>query len=53
MQSAEFTWRIDNRIEEVISREDLTKQQKRELAESLSIPGIYEVDIKEQIVVRK
>jgi hypothetical protein len=41
------------RIQEVIDREDLTSVQKREIAESLSVAGSYEVDVQEEIVVEK
>jgi hypothetical protein len=52
MKSAEFTWRIDERIQEVLARDDLTVQQKQEIAEILCIPGIYEVSIEESILVK-
>ncbi|QGA84104.1 hypothetical protein [Halomicrobium sp. LC1Hm] len=51
MQSAEFSRRIDKRIQEVLARDDLTIQQKREIAETLSVPGTYEINIAETVNV--
>jgi hypothetical protein len=51
MPSAEFSCRIDERIRRVLARDDLTVQQKRELAETLRVPGTYEIKIKEAVVV--
>jgi len=51
MRSAEFSWRIDERIREVLARDDLTVQQKREIAETLRVPGTYEIKIEEAVVV--
>lgn len=53
MKSAEFTRRIDERIQDVLSRDDMTHQQKRELAETLTVPGVYEVDIEETVAFEK
>ncbi|MBO4249528.1 hypothetical protein IL252_17105 [Halomicrobium sp. IBSBa] len=49
MKSAEFSRRIDDRIREVLARDDLTVRQKREIAETLTVPGTYEIQT-EQIV---
>ncbi|MBX0288470.1 hypothetical protein EGH22_19240 [Halomicroarcula sp. F28] len=38
MWSAEFSWRIDERIREVLERYDLTVTQKQEIAERLRVP---------------
>ncbi|ANW09677.1 hypothetical protein [Haloarcula hispanica pleomorphic virus 4] len=51
MRSAEFSWRIDERIREVLTRDDLTVQQKREIAETLRVPGTYEIEVEEIIIV--
>ena len=53
MRSAEFSWRIDERIREVLTRDDLTVQQKQEIAETLCVPGAYEIRVKETVVVEK
>lgn len=53
MRSAEFSWRIDERIREILSRDDLTVQQRREIAETLRVPGTYEIEIEEAVVVEK
>ncbi|WP_449405228.1 DUF7692 domain-containing protein [Haloarcula salina] len=53
MRSAEFSWRIDERIQEVLARDDLTVQQKREIAETLYVPGTYEIQVQETINVDK
>ena len=53
MKSAEFARRIDERIREVLARDDLTARQKRELAETLSVPSIYEVEIGETVAVEQ
>lgn len=52
IQSAEFSRRIDERIREVLAREDLTVQQKREIAEMLRVPGTYAVSVEETISVQ-
>jgi len=51
MQSAEFAVRIDKRIRQVLAREDLTLRQKREIAETLSVPSYYEIGIEETMSV--
>jgi len=53
MRSAEFSWRIDERIRKVLERADLTVQQKREIAETLRVPGTYEIEIAESVIVEK
>jgi len=53
MRSAEFSWRIDERIREVLSRDDLTIRQKLEIAETLHVPNIYEINIGETVEVKK
>ncbi|WP_018256325.1 DUF7692 domain-containing protein [Halomicrobium katesii] len=45
VQSAGFSRRIDERIREVLARDDLTVRQRREAAETLRVPGSYEIDI--------
>ncbi|MBX0304734.1 DUF7692 domain-containing protein [Haloarcula salinisoli] len=52
MRSAEFSWRIDERIREVLARDDLTVQQKREIAETLRVPGTYEIEIAETVEIK-
>ncbi|WP_324664168.1 DUF7692 domain-containing protein [Haloarcula sediminis] len=53
MRSAEFSWRIDERIRDVLAREDLTARQKREIAETLRVPGTYEIEVEESVIVEK
>lgn len=49
MKSAEFSCRIDSRIRDVLERGDLTARQKREIAETLSVPGTFEIQVEEEI----
>ncbi|WP_436931684.1 DUF7692 domain-containing protein [Halosimplex halobium] len=53
MQSADFARRIDEGIRTVLARDDLTVAQKREIADTLTIPGTYEPVIKETIGVQR
>jgi hypothetical protein len=53
MKSAEFAWRMDSRIQDVLSREDLSTKQKREIAATLSVPGTYEIEIEETATVER
>jgi len=53
LQSAEFARRLDQRIRKVLSRDDLTAEQKREIAATLSIPGTYEVELSERFEIEK
>jgi hypothetical protein len=53
MRSADFSRRIGERIQTVLSREDLTTEQKREIAETLTIPGTYEVNVSENMGIEK
>lgn len=53
MQSAEFAWRINQGIRRVLAREDLTLRQKREIAEDLSVPSYYELDVEDSVTVDK
>jgi len=53
LQSAEFARRFDERIQTVLARDDLTAEQKREIADTLSIPGTYEVEFSESVDVTK
>ena len=53
MRSADFSRRIDERIQTVLTREDLTIKQKREIAETLTIPGTYEVEVFEDMGIEK
>jgi len=53
MKSAEFSRRIDERICEVLARDDLTVRQKREIAETLTLPGTYEVEIGQRLAIEK
>ena len=53
MRSADFSRRIGERIQTVLTREDLTIEQKREIAETLTIPGTYEVEVFEDVGVEK
>ena len=49
MKSAELSHRMDQNIRNVLNRDDLTPHQKREIAETLSIPATYEIEISEAI----
>jgi hypothetical protein len=53
MRSADFSRRIGERIQTVLSREDLTSEQKREIAQTLTIPGTYEVKVFEDVGIEK
>jgi hypothetical protein len=53
MKSAEFAVRINQRIQKVLARDDLTRAQKREIAETLTIPGYYEIALSESISIEK
>jgi hypothetical protein len=53
MRSAEFSWRIDERIQEILGRNDLTIQQKQEIADTLSIPGIYNIEATQSVQIKK
>jgi hypothetical protein len=53
MRSAEFSWRIDERIREILTREDLTTQQKREIAETLAVHGTYEISLQTEVNIEK
>ena len=53
MRSAEFSRRIDERIRDVLAREDLTVAQKREIAETLSVPGTREYEVEESVTVER
>lgn len=53
LRSAELVRALDSGIQEVLERDDLTPVQKREIAESLSVAGSYEVEVQEDIVVEK
>lgn len=51
MQSAEFSCCIHDSITEVLSRNDLTIRQKREIAETLSVTGYYTIKYDQSITV--
>jgi hypothetical protein len=53
MRSADFSRRIGERIQTVLTREDLTIEQKREIAQTLTIPGTYEVKVFEDVGIEK
>ena len=53
MKSADFSHRIDNRIQKVLSRGDLTARQKQEIAETLTIPGTYELAVNCSVQIEK
>jgi hypothetical protein len=48
MKSVEFTRRMDANVQEVLARGDLTLEQKNEIAETLTIPGTYAIEITEE-----
>jgi len=45
LKSADFARRMDDRIQAVLARDDLTVAQKREIAETLTVPGTYEISV--------
>lgn len=49
LKSAEIVPRLDERVRWVLDREDLTARQKREIAETLSVPNQYELEVEETI----
>lgn len=53
LRSAEFAPRVEPRVRAVLEREDLTTAQKREIAETLSVPGVLEFDVEESVTVEK
>lgn len=53
MRSAEFSWRINNQIQKVLERNDLTVQQKLEIADTLSILNMYEIRYKDTTNIQK
>jgi len=53
MRSADFARRIDTGIRAVLGRDDLTVTQKREIAETLTIPGTYEPVVEETVAVEQ
>jgi hypothetical protein len=51
LKSADAIPRIVGRIEDVLERDDLTRQQRREIAETLSIPGTLELEVVDDVDV--
>ncbi|WP_459192086.1 DUF7692 domain-containing protein [Halosimplex sp. J119] len=51
LRSADFSKRIDKRIQKLLKKDDLTIEQKQEIATILSIPGIYQISVEERISV--
>jgi hypothetical protein len=49
--SADLAPRLVPRVERVLDRDDLTPQQKREIAETLSIPGTLAIDVETSVDV--
>jgi hypothetical protein len=49
MKSAEFTYRMDQNIRDLFERDDLTIRQKREIADTLTVPATYEIEVSEDI----
>lgn len=52
LRSAEFVRWIEPAIQDVLERDDLTTQQKREIAEALSVGGL-QVGVEETVAVEK
>jgi hypothetical protein len=48
MRSAEFARRMDANVQKVLARGDLTFEQKREIAETLTSLGTYVVEVTEE-----
>jgi len=53
MRSADFSCRIGERIQTVLARDDLTTAQKQEIAETLSIPGTYEINVSQSVEIER
>jgi hypothetical protein len=53
LRSAELVRALDGGVRDVLDRDDLTPRQKREIAESLSVAGSYEVSVEEEVAVEK
>jgi DNA-directed RNA polymerase subunit F len=51
LKSADVVPRLHQRIRSVLEREDLTPEQKREIAETLTIPNQYELAVEERVAV--
>lgn len=51
LQSAEFAWRIDEHIQKALSRDDLTIRQKREMADTFTTPGLYELETRAEVKI--
>jgi len=49
MLSADLVPRLISRLQEVLARDDLTLKQKREIAETLAVPGTLSLEIDETI----
>lgn len=49
MKSVEFATRINQRIQRVLVRGELTVIQKREIAEMLTVPSYYEIDVSQSV----
>lgn len=53
VRSAEFAWRMDERVRTMLSRNELPTPQKREIVETLGIAGAYELDSEETVKVER
>ena len=51
LRSADALPRIVDGIEDVLERDDLTPKQKREIAETISVPGTIELEVVEDVEV--
>lgn len=51
MKSADFACRMDERVRNVLYRDDLTVSQKQDIAETLTIPALYEVEIHQEVLI--
>lgn len=49
MKSIQFSREIDRRIQTVLSRDDLTLEQQRELAETLSVGSLREYRVENRV----
>ena len=49
--SADVVPRLIPRLERVLARDDLTVEQKQEIAETLSIPGALSLELEETVTV--
>ncbi|WP_436927108.1 DUF7692 domain-containing protein [Halosimplex amylolyticum] len=53
MKSADFSVRMDERIQDILTRDYLNERQRRDIANTLSVPGVYEIKVHSEHEVLK